>query len=46
MLKLAWQQFASQWRSGDVRVLMMALVLAVTAITAVGFFTNRVESGQ
>ena len=44
MLKLAWQQFASQWRSGDVRVLMMALVLAVTAITAVGFFTNRVES--
>lgn len=44
MLKLALKQFASQWRSGDLRVLMMALILAVTAITAVGFFTNRVES--
>lgn len=44
MLKLALKQFASQWRSGDIRVLMMALILAVTAITAVGFFTNRVGS--
>ena len=44
MLKLALKQFASQWRSGDLRVLMMALILAVTAITAVEFFTNRVES--
>ncbi len=44
MLKLAVQQFTSQWRAGDLRVLMMALILAVTAITAVGFFTNRVES--
>lgn len=43
-LKLAAKQFLSQWRSGDLRVMMMALILAVTAVTAVGFFTNRVES--
>ena len=42
--KLAIKQFLGQWRSGDLRVMLMALILAVTAITAVGFFTNRVES--
>ena len=42
--KLAIKQFLSQLRSGDINVLLMALILAVTAVTAVGFFTNRVES--
>lgn len=41
---LAWRQFRSQWSSGDLRVLLLALVLAVTATTAVGFFTDRVET--
>ncbi|MGQ0443286.1 MAG: ABC transporter permease, partial [Methylophilaceae bacterium] len=43
-LKLAWQQLFAQWRSGDLRVLLLALVVAVTAITAVSFFTNRIAS--
>lgn len=43
-LKLAWSQTLSLWRSGALRVLVFALVLAVSAITAVGFFTERVES--
>ncbi|HEY8354834.1 MAG TPA: FtsX-like permease family protein [Methylophilaceae bacterium] len=43
-LSLAWRQFVSQWSSGDLRVLFLALVLAVTATTAVGFFTDRVEN--
>ena len=43
-LSLAWRQFRSQWSAGDLRVLFMALVLAVTANTAVGFFTDRVEN--
>ena len=43
-LKLAWQQLRSQWQSGDLRVLVLALVLAVTSITAVNFFTNRIAS--
>ena len=40
--KLAWQQLLSQYKSGDLRVLLLALVLAVTSITAVNFFTNRI----
>ncbi|MBA3696645.1 MAG: ABC transporter permease, partial [Methylotenera sp.] len=42
--KLAWQQAASLWRAGALRVMVFALILAVTAITAVGFFTQRVSS--
>ncbi len=40
--KLAWQQLYSQYQSGDLRVLLFALVLAVTSVTAVTFFTNRI----
>jgi putative ABC transport system permease protein len=42
--KLAWSQTMSLWRAGALRVLVFALVLAVSAITAVGFFTERIES--
>lgn len=42
--KLAWSQTLSLWRAGALRVLVFALVLAVAAISAVGFFTERVES--
>jgi putative ABC transport system permease protein len=40
--KLAWQQLLAQYKAGDLRVLVFALVLAVTSITAVNFFTNRI----
>lgn len=43
-LQLAWRQFKSHWSAGDLRVLFLALVLAVTATTAVGFFTDRIEN--
>lgn len=42
--KLAWRQLRSQWAAGEVRVLIIALVLAVTATTSVGFFTDRIQS--
>lgn len=42
--KLAWRQFKSHWASGEVRVLLFALTLAVAATTAVSFFTDRIES--
>ena len=42
--KLACSQTLSLWRAGALRVLVFALVLAVAAISAVGFFTERVES--
>lgn len=41
---LAWRQFKSHWASGEVRVLLFALILAVAATTAVSFFTDRIES--
>jgi putative ABC transport system permease protein len=44
LLKLAFNQLSAQWKSGDLRVLLFALVLAVTSITAVNFFTNRIAS--
>ena len=43
-LKLAWHQTLSLWRAGALRVLVFALVLAVAAITAVSFFTQRVDT--
>ena len=43
-IRLAWSQTFSLWRSGALRVLVLSLVLAVTAISAIGFFTQRVES--
>lgn len=41
---LAWRQLRSQWAAGEVRVLLVALILAVTATTSVGFFTDRIQS--
>jgi putative ABC transport system permease protein len=32
-----------EWRSGELRLLTLALILAVAAVTSVGFFTDRVE---
>ena len=43
-VRLAWTQTLNLWRSGALRVLVFALVLAVTAITSIGFFTQRVET--
>ena len=40
---LAWRQLCSHWASGEVRVLLFALVLAVAATTAVSFFTDRIQ---
>ena len=42
--KLAWSQTLSLWKSGTLNVLVFALVLAVTAITSTGFFTQRIET--
>lgn len=41
---LAWHQLRSHWAAGDLRILLLALILAVTATTAVGFFTDRVQN--
>ena len=40
---LAWRQLQRDLRSGDIRILLAALTLAVVAVTAVGFVTDRAE---
>jgi putative ABC transport system permease protein len=39
----SWRLFRRELAAGEVRVLLAALVLAVTAVTAVGFITDRAE---
>lgn len=42
-LRLALRFLWRDLRSGEIRLLAVALLLAVTAVTAVGFFTERVQ---
>ena len=42
-LRLAWRQLRRDLASGDVRILLAALVLAVMAVSSVGFVTDRAE---
>lgn len=42
-LRLAWRQLRRDLVAGEVRILLAALVLAVVAVTSVGFVTDRAE---
>ena len=44
-LQLAWCQAARDFRAGELRLLALAVLLAVAALTAVGFFADRLERG-
>ena len=44
MLRLAWRQGWRDFRAGELRLLMVAVVLAVAALSAVGFFAVRLEA--
>ena len=41
-MKQALRMLARDWRAGELRVLAMALVIAVAAITSVAFFADRI----
>ena len=43
LLGLAWRQLRRDLAAGDVRILLAALVLAVMAVSSVGFVTDRAE---
>lgn len=45
LLKLAWRQTLRDLAAGEIRLMLMALMLAVMAVTAVGMITERAESG-
>jgi putative ABC transport system permease protein len=42
---LSWRQLARDWRAGELRLLMLAVALAVAALSAVGFFSDRLQKG-
>src|SRR5437868_9894279 len=42
---LAWRQLTRDFRAGELRLLMVAVTLAVAALSAVGFFADRINHG-
>ena len=45
VLALAWRQMTRDLRAGELRLLVVAVMLAVAALTAVGFFADRINGG-
>jgi putative ABC transport system permease protein len=43
--RLGWRTLWRDLRSGDLRLVMVAVILAVAALTAVGFFADRLKGG-
>lgn len=43
--QLAWRQMARDFRAGELRLLVVAVTLAVAALSAVGFFADRLNHG-
>lgn len=41
----SWRMLWRDWRAKELGILTLGLVIAVTSITAVGFFTDRIERG-
>lgn len=46
LLALAWRQLMREARSGELRVLFFALMVAVAASTAIGYFSARLNDGM
>ena len=44
-VRLGWRTLWRDLRAGDLRLLMLAVTLAVAALTAVGFFADRLKNG-
>ena len=45
MLRQSLRMTARDWRAGELRFLLIALIVAVSALSAVGFFIDRMRSG-
>ncbi|MFV2057658.1 MAG: ABC transporter permease [Thiohalomonadales bacterium] len=43
IIKFAFNLLRREWRAGDVRALIYATIMAVTSITTVTFFTDRIQ---
>ncbi|MBU6502941.1 MAG: ABC transporter permease, partial [Burkholderiales bacterium] len=44
-LRLGWRTLWRDVRAGELRLLIVAVTLAVAALTAVGFFSDRLQGG-
>ena len=44
-LRLAWRTLWRDLRAGELRLLLLAVTLAVAALTSVGFFADRLQGG-
>ena len=42
---LGWRTLWRDWRAGELRLLLVAVTLAVAALTSVGFFADRLDNG-
>lgn len=45
LLAVAWRQLLRDWRAGELRLLMLAVALAVAALCAVAFLSDRLDQG-
>jgi putative ABC transport system permease protein len=45
VIAIAWRQTLRDLRAGELRLLAVAVILAVAALTAVGFFADRLANG-
>jgi putative ABC transport system permease protein len=43
--RLGWRTLWRDLRAGELRLLIVAVTLAVAALTAVGFFADRLKGG-
>ncbi|MDP1896771.1 MAG: FtsX-like permease family protein, partial [Sulfurimicrobium sp.] len=43
LLRLSWRMLLREWRAGELHALSFALLIAVGGVSAVGFFTDRVN---
>ncbi|MEB4590154.1 FtsX-like permease family protein [Candidatus Thiothrix sp. Deng01] len=45
-MKLLFRRWRQRWRMPELRLLLLALIVSVTVVTAVGFFSSRVENAM
>lgn len=45
MFVLSWRMTMRDWRAGELRFLIVALMIAVASLSSVGFFTDRMRNG-
>ncbi|MEX1166892.1 MAG: FtsX-like permease family protein, partial [Hydrogenophaga sp.] len=43
--RIGWRSLTRDWRAGELRLLLLAVTLAVAALTSVGFFADRLQGG-